>query len=142
MCIRDRDWNEIDADDFLVIDCSAAIDPVDFTRVYNDPFLKYKVTQADIDRGKAKAATGETGITSTSASATIDGSAVQFDYYENSNYLQIPPNIIGVEKIFTFDSSQGLSMTNMFSFKYQLALNDMYNWGRFELLGYTMAMSR
>ena len=32
-------------------------------------------------------------------------------------------------------------MTNMFSFKYQLVLNDLYFWGRTELLGYTMAMS-
>ena len=33
-------------------------------------------------------------------------------------------------------------MTNMFSFKYQLALNDMYNFGNFELLGYAMALTR
>ena len=40
-----------------------------------------------------------------------------------------------------FDTSKSMSMTNMFSFKYQLVLNDLYFWGRTELLGYTMAMS-
>ena len=104
-------------------------------------FLKYKVTQNDIDRGKAKAESGGTGITTSTASADIAGSTTTFTYYENSNYLQIPPNIIGVKKIYRFDSAKSLSMTNMFSFKYQLALNDMYYWGRTELLGYTMAMS-
>ena len=36
----DIDWNEISADDYLIIDCSSAINPDDFTNVYNDPFLK------------------------------------------------------------------------------------------------------
>ena len=86
-------------------------------------FLKYKVTQEDIDRGKVKDPDqgGQTGITTTTATTSINSVSTSFDYYENSNYLQLPPNIIGIEKIFRFDSSQGLSMTNMFSFKYQLA---------------------
>ena len=81
-------------------------------------FLKYKVTQADIDRGKVKdpAQGGQTGITTTTATTSIAGVSTSFDYYQNSNYLQLPPNIIGIEKIFRFDSAQGLSMTNMFSF--------------------------
>ena len=36
----DIDWNEISANDYLIIDCSSAINPDDFTNVYNDPFLK------------------------------------------------------------------------------------------------------
>ena len=36
----DIDWNEISADDYLIVDCSSAINPDDFTNVYNDPFLK------------------------------------------------------------------------------------------------------
>ncbi len=106
-------------------------------------FLKYKITQEDIDRGRAKDPDqgGQTGITTTTATTTINGESLSFDYYENSNFLQIPPNIIGVEKIFKFDSAKSLSMTNMFSFKYQLVLNDLYYWGRTELLGYSMAMT-
>ena len=36
----DGDFNVINAGDFFVIDCFRILDPNDFTRVYNDPFLK------------------------------------------------------------------------------------------------------
>jgi len=107
-------------------------------------YLKYVVTQDDIDRGLARppGQGGETvGIASTSATATIVGTATTFTWYQNSNYLQVPPNIIGVNKIFQYDNAQSLSMSNMFSFKYQLFLNDIYYWGTTDLLSYSMAMS-
>ena len=40
----DIDWNEISVDDYLIIECYTAIDPDDFTRVYNDRFLKMYLT--------------------------------------------------------------------------------------------------
>jgi len=109
-------------------------------------YLKYKVTQADVDRGKARPpgapnAGSSVGIASTSATANIVGSQTTFTYYENSNYLQIPPDVIGINKVFQYDDSQSLSMSNMFSFKYQLFLNDIYYWGTTDLLSYSMAMS-
>ena len=100
-------------------------------------YLKYQITQADIDRGRAKGGDTSAGITTTSATATIDGSEVQFDYEENSNYLQIPPSIIGVTKLFKFGGTNTVS-NNMFSVKYQLFLNDIYFWGSTELLTYAM----
>jgi hypothetical protein len=103
-------------------------------------FYKYKVTQADIDRGKAGTAgnaSSTVGIASTSATANIVGTATTFNFYENSNYLQMPPNIIGVNKIFTFDGANTIT-NNMFSVKYQLFLNDIYYWGTTELLSYAM----
>ena len=111
-----------------------------------DNFLKYKVTQGDIDRGKAKIdsnpVTGP-GISSTTASSVVAGvGTVTYKYYESSNYIQIPPNVIGVKKVFKVNSTRAMGMSgNMFSFKYQLVLNDLYFWGRTELLGYSMAMS-
>ena len=99
-------------------------------------YLKYKITQDDIDRGSAKPDVGP-GITTTSATSTIDGSSIQFDWKENSNYLQVPPSVIGVNKIFHFDGSNTLT-NNMFSVKYQLFLNDVYYWGAVELLSYAM----
>ena len=99
-------------------------------------YLKYKITQDDIDRGTAKPDVGP-GITTTSATSTIDGSSIQFDWKENSNYLQVPPSVIGVNKIFHFDGSNTLT-NNMFSVKYQLFLNDVYYWGAVELLSYAM----
>ena len=95
-------------------------------------YLKYKITQADIDRGK-----GDVGTATTTGTTTIGGSSVSFDFEENSNYLQVPPNIIGVNKIFKFDGTNTVT-NNMFSVKYQLFLNDIYFWGSTELLTYAM----
>ena len=103
-------------------------------------YLKYKVNQADIDRGSATNQSGSSntaGITTTSATTTIVGAATTFNYYETSNYIQMDPAVIGVNKIFRFDGSQTLS-SNMFSVKYQLFLNDVYSWGSMELLTYAM----
>ena len=100
-------------------------------------YLKYQVTQDDIDRGKGPGQSGVTGITTTTATATIDGASMQFDWEENSNYLQVPPSVIGIEKVFHFDGSQSMS-SGMFSIKYQLFLNDIYFWGAMEMLTYNM----
>jgi len=99
-------------------------------------FLKYQVTQDDINRGRAPNNT-TAGIVTTTATATIDGSSVNFNWKENSNYLQVPPAVIGVQKIFHFDGSNSVT-NNMFSVKYQLFLNDIYYWGSTELLTYAM----
>lgn len=106
-----------------------------FDGVYQT-FLKYKITQEDVNRGRAKGITG-VGIASTSASAIIGGDSINFDYYENSNYLQVPPHVIGVNKIMQFEGSNSIA-SGMFSIKYQLFLNDIYYWGSTELLTYSM----
>jgi hypothetical protein len=110
-----------------------------FDGVYQT-FYKYKVTQQDIDRGRAGYSANSpssAGIALTSAVSNIVGTATTFTYYENSNYLQVPPNIIGVNKIFSFDGANTITH-NMFSVKYQLFLNDIYYWGTTELLSYAM----
>ena len=102
-------------------------------------YLKYKITQDDIDRGRASMETNkkQTGITTTTATADIAGTDVTFSYYENSNFLQIPPAVIGVTKIYHFDGTNTMT-NNMFSVKYQMFLNDIYYWGATELLTYAM----
>lgn len=100
-------------------------------------FLKYKVTQDDIDRGKGRGSSNPIGIVTTTASTNIDGGAVTFSYEENSNYLQVPPHVIGISKIFHFDGSN-TTTNNMFSVKYQLFLNDIYYFGSTEILTYAM----
>ena len=99
-------------------------------------YLKYKVTQADIDRGKGPGSTDVVGITTTTATSTV-GITSTFSYEENNNFLQIPPEVLGVTKIFHFDGSNTIT-NNMFSVKYQLFLNDVYFWGSTELLSYAM----
>ena len=101
-------------------------------------FLKYKITQDDIDRGRARGGSNNAaGITTSTATSTIDGSSVNFSFEENSNYLQVPPEIIGITKVFKFDGSNTVT-NNMFSVKYQLFLNDIYYWGSTEILTYAM----
>ena len=100
-------------------------------------FLKYKITEDDISRGRARGNNATEGIVTTTASSTIDGSSVTFSFEENSNYLQIPPAVIGVNKIYKFDGSNTVT-NNMFSVKYQMFLNDIYYWGSTEILTYSM----
>lgn len=101
-------------------------------------YLKYQITQDDIDRGRAPAGqSSAAGIATTTATTSIVGTATTFTYTENSNYLQIPSSIIGINKIFKFDGSNSVT-NNMFSVKYQLFLNDIYYWGSTELLTYSM----
>ena len=101
-------------------------------------FLKYQVTQDDVDRGRAPGGSTPTaGIVTTSATATIAGTATTFSYKENSNYIQIPPSVIGITKIYHFDGTN-TTTNNMFSVKYQLFLNDIYYWGSTEILTYAM----
>jgi hypothetical protein len=101
-------------------------------------FLKYKLTEDDIKRGRSRGGqTDNVGITTTTATATIDGGTTTFSWTETSNYLQVPPEVIGVTKIFHFDGSNSMS-SGMFSVKYQLFLNDVYFWGAMEMLTYSM----
>jgi len=100
-------------------------------------FLKYKITQEDIDRGRARGGSSTEGLVTTTATATIAGESKSFSFEENSNYLQVPPEVLGVNKIFKFDGSNTVT-NNMFSVKYQLFLNDIYYWGSTEILTYAM----
>ena len=100
-------------------------------------YLKYELTQDDIDRGKADPTTGVGIVTTTATSTSISGyGTTTSSWYENSNFLQVPDSVIGVEKIFKFDTSTISS--GMFSVKYQLFLNDMYQFNSIDLLQYSM----
>ena len=104
--------------------------------------LKYKVTQADIDRGRTRGGSNDpVGIVTTTATSTIVGTAVTFSYEENSNYIQLPNSVIGVNKIFRFDGSN-TATNNRFSVKYQLFLNDVYYFDSIELLSYAMVKTK
>ena len=99
-------------------------------------YLKYKITQDDKDRGQGRGGNNPIGIVTTTATSTV-GLSTTFDYEENSNYIQIPPSVIGINKIFKYDGPQ-TSTNNMFSVKYQMFLNDMYYFGSTEILTYAM----
>ena len=101
-------------------------------------YLKHKVTQEDKDRGIANNTDGKSvGIVTTTATSV--GISTTSTYYENSNFIQIPDSVIGIEKVFKFDTSS--ISGGMFSIKYQLFLNDLYYFNSVELLQYSMVKS-
>lgn len=97
-------------------------------------YLKYKITDDDIARGRANGPGGVGIVTTTGTSVGI--ASTTFDFYENSNYIQVPDSVIGIERIFKFDTSS--ISGGMFSIKYQLFLNDLYYFNSVELLQYSM----
>jgi hypothetical protein len=97
-------------------------------------YLKYRITQDDIDRGRAKNTSG-VGIVTTTGTSGIG----TFNFYETSNYIQVPDSVTGIEKVFKFDTSS--ISGGMFSIKYQLFLNDLYYFNSVELLQYAMVKS-
>jgi len=102
-------------------------------------YLKYQITQEDINRGAAKNKTG-VGIVTTTGTSTITGyGSTTFNFYETSNYIQVPDSVIGIENVFKFDTSS--ISGGMFSIKYQLFLNDLYYFNSVELLQYAMVKS-
>jgi hypothetical protein len=108
-------------------------------------YLKYKLTQDDIDRGKANNKDGSANtvgiVTTTGTSTNVSGlGTVTSNWYESSNFIQVPDSVVGIEKIFKFDTS---AISNgMFSVKYQLFLNDVaFNLGYNGLLSYSMTKS-
>jgi len=100
-------------------------------------YLKYKITQEDLDRGQAKGTTGVGIVTTSATSTTISGyGTTTSEFYETSNFIQVPDSVIGVEKIFRFDTSS--ISGGMFSIKYQLFLNELYYFNSVDLLTYSM----
>jgi len=97
-------------------------------------FLKYKITQDDIDRGTAKGTDG-VGIVTTTGIQTSNVT-VSSNFYETSNFLSVPDHVLGVHRIFKFDSSS--ISGGMFSIKYQLFLNDLYYFNSVNLLQFAM----
>ncbi len=113
-------------------------------------YLKYEITQGDIDRGigaevpgegKVNSKTGVGIVTTTTTSTNISGyGTTSTSFYENSNFLQVPDSVVGVNKIFKFDTST--ISGSMFAIKYQLFLNDLYYFNSLELLQYSMTKRR
>ena len=100
-------------------------------------YLKHELTQEDIDRGKADGTNGVGIVTTSVNSSSVSGlGTVTSNWYENSNFIPVPDSVIGVEKVFKFDSSTISS--GLFSIKYQLFLNDLYQFNSIDLLQYSM----
>jgi len=102
-------------------------------------YLKYKITQDDIDRGQARGGNSTLGITTTTTTSTV-GLSTTFDLEENNNYIQMPPSVIGVNNIFKVRSDTVYD--GLFNIRYQLFLNDLYAFGSIDLLQYAMVQTK
>ena len=102
-------------------------------------YLKYKITQDDIDRGQARGGDTTLGITTTTTTSTV-GLSTTFDLEENNNYIQMPPSVIGVNNIFKVRSDTVYD--GLFNIRYQLFLNDLYAFGSIDLLQYAMVQTK
>ena len=70
--------------------------------------LKYEITQDDIDRARGKQDEGE---------LTKVGKNKTYNFKENSNYIEIPDHIIGINRVFKLFGNSNIS-SGMFNFKY------------------------
>ena len=93
-------------------------------------YLKYKVTSEDITR----ATSNET----TTAADTKDGT-VTASFLEGQNYIPMPSSVISVVNIFPFDDQ---TTNNMFDIRYQLRLNDLYDFSSTSIIQYQMTMQQ
>jgi hypothetical protein len=91
-------------------------------------FLKHIITSADVTRA--------TSNDSTSATDKLD-SSVTATWKEGNNYIPVPDAVISVLEVFPFYEG---STSNMFDVRYQLRLNDLYDFSSTSVLNYNMTM--
>ena len=92
-------------------------------------YLKYQVTADDITRAK----TNETLSTVTD---TAD-STVTASFVEGKNYIPMPSSVVSVTRIFDFTDKANL---NLFDVRYQLRLNDLYDFSSTSIIHYDMTL--
>ena len=93
-------------------------------------YLKYQVTQTDIDRARGNATTTSTDT----VDSTITGS-----FKEGNNFIPMPSAVVSVTNIFDFSDS---STNSMFDIRYQLRLNDLYDFSSTSIINYQMTMQQ
>ena len=92
-------------------------------------YLKYQVTAADITRARSD----ETLSTVTD---TAD-STVTAIWKEGKNYIPVPSTVMSVVQVFPFTDKAAL---NLFDVRYQLRLNDLYDFSSTSIIHYDMTL--
>ena len=92
-------------------------------------YLKYQVTSDDVTRARSD----ETLSTVTD---TAD-STVTATFKEGKNYIPMPSNVMSVLNIFPFTDKAAL---NLFDVRYQLRLNDLYDFSSTSIIHYDMTL--
>ena len=91
-------------------------------------YLKYKVTQADVDR--IISPDGDTA-------SSITKNSVTTAWTEQNNFILVPEAVLAVTRIFPL-SNRGNQ--NMFDMRYQLRLNDLYDFSSTSIIHYDMVL--
>jgi len=89
-------------------------------------YLKYQYTQADFDR-----------MTVDGSTESITKNSVTTTWKEGQNFIIVPETIISVINIFPFSSKGSM---NIFDVRYQMRLNDLYNFSSGSMVNYDMIM--
>jgi len=93
-------------------------------------YLKYKITQTDIDRARSN---------DTTTSADTSDSTITANFQEGKNFIPMPSAVVSVSNIFNFDEAQ---TNSMFDIRYQLRLNDLYDFSSTSIIQYQMTMQQ
>ena len=101
-----------------------------------------KITEVEVNAaGINYAVEDEITFTGGSGDAKIKITSVQeqTEWEERSNFLPVPPQVLGINKVFGIKGSNIRS--NLFGLEYQLFLNDLYQFGSVDILSYFMVKS-
>ena len=88
-------------------------------------YLKYQYTQADYDRINAN------------TSESVTKNSITTTWQEGNGFIVVPESIISVINIFPFSSKGTL---NLFDVRYQLRLNDLYDFSSTSIVNYDVVM--
>jgi len=91
-------------------------------------YLKHLITTAEVTRARAN--------DTATATDKID-STVTADWLEGNNWIPVPDSVVSVIQVFPFNEG---STSNMFDVRYQLRLNDLYDFSSQSILHYDMTM--
>ena len=128
---------------FGVIDINVSDDQIDdrvdealqyFSQYHYDGvermYLKYQITQDDIDRSVTNS--------TTTATDKLD-STITASFSEGKNFIPMPDSVLSVIQIFPFSNAQ---TNSMFDIRYQLRLNDLYDFSSTSIIHYEMTMKQ
>ena len=91
-------------------------------------YLKYQLTSSDLAR--LKSPEGDSTVTASAGGRTTS-------YSEANNWIAVPDSVLAVNRIFPLSDKHS---NNMFDIRYQLRLNDLYDFSSTSIVHYEMTM--
>ena len=124
---------------FGVIDINVSDDQVDdrldealqyFAQYHYDGvermYLKHQITDDELTRALQN--------TTTTATDKLDGT-ITANWLEGKGFIPVPDTVVSVVQVFSFDDQ---ATNNMFDLRYQLRLNDLYDFSSTSIIHYEM----